>query len=167
MYFIGYDIGSSSIKASLLHADLNKEVSSAQSPNTELSMIAHHPGWAEQKPTIWWSHIINVTQELLSKAQVDSSDIKAIGISYQMHGLVMVDKEHKELRPSIIWCDSRAVGQGTKAEKILGKDYCHNHTLNSPGNFTAAKAAWVRENECQVARQPLTVDYQKVSYMIL
>jgi len=150
MYFIGYDIGSSSIKASLLHADLNKEVSSAQSPNTELSMIAHHPGWAEQKPTIWWSHIINVTQELLSKAEVDSSDIKAIGISYQMHGLVMVDKEHKELRPSIIWCDSRAVGQGTKAEKILGKDYCHNHTLNSPGNFTAAKAAWVRENEAAV-----------------
>jgi len=147
MYFIGYDIGSSSIKASLINADKNQETSSSQSPKTELSMIALHPGWAEQKPTTWWTHIIVATQELLSKTNVDPSDIKAVGISYQMHGLVMVDKEHNELRPSIIWCDSRAVELGIKAEHALGHNYCQNHLLNSPGNFTAAKAAWVKENE--------------------
>lgn len=153
MYFIGYDIGSSSIKASLLHADLNKEVSSAQSPKKELPMIALQTGWAEQDPAIWWSHLIKATQDLLSSSGIDTNDIKAIGISYQMHGLVMIDKDHKVIRPSIIWCDSRAVGLGTKAEERLGQSYCHQHILNSPGNFTAAKAAWVKNHEPDIYDQ--------------
>lgn len=80
-------------------------------------------------------------------------DIQGIGISYQMHGLVCVDKDLKPLRDSIIWCDSRAVPYGERAFNKLGADYCLSHLLNSPGNFTAAKLAWVRENEPQLFEQ--------------
>lgn len=147
MYFIGYDIGSSSVKACLLQADTNKIITSSQHPKTEMSMIAHHPGWAEQEPSAWWDAIIHVTRDILTTSQVDKKDIAAIGISYQMHGLVVVDKNQKALRPSIIWCDSRAVGIGDEAAGVLGSEYCCNNLLNSPGNFTASKLKWVKENE--------------------
>ena len=147
MYFLGYDVGSSSIKASLIEGSTNELIASSQSPTTELSMIAHQPGWAEQEPSTWWSHIIKATHDILSSSSIDSREIKAIGISYQMHGLVMVDKELSELRPSIIWCDSRAIPYGNRAEEILGQDYCQKVTLNAPGNFTVAKLAWVKEHE--------------------
>jgi len=147
MYFIGYDIGSSSIKATLLDGHNNREVCSSQYPKTEMSMIAHHPGWAEQKPETWWSHVQEATKDILSLSQVNKEDIKAIGISYQMHGLVVVDEDLKALRPSIIWCDSRAVPYGDKAQSILGESYCQDHVLNSPGNFTAAKLGWIKAQE--------------------
>ena len=86
----------------------------------------------------------------MSDAGVKGEDIKAIGISYQMHGLVCVDKDMKVLRPSIIWCDSRAVPYGEKAFGELGAEKCLSHLLNSPGNFTAAKLAWVKDNEPDV-----------------
>ncbi len=153
MYFIGYDIGSSSIKATLINADTNKAVSTAQHPKTEMNMIAVQAGWAEQHPDEWWSSIVVITNTILSESKVNPRDIKAIGISYQMHGLVIVDKNLKVLRPSIIWCDSRAVNIGDQAYERLGKPYCSQNLLNSPGNFTASKLAWVKNNEPEVYEQ--------------
>ena len=147
MYLIGYDIGSSSVKASLVDAQTGKCVSSAFFPKSEAEIIAVKPGWAEQHPASWWENLKLATAAVLSEFSVAASDIKAIGISYQMHGLVCVDKEMNVLRPSIIWCDSRAVPYGQKAFDAIGHESCLSHLLNSPGNFTASKLAWVKENE--------------------
>ena len=147
MYLLGYDIGSSSVKASLVDSQTGKCVSSAFFPKSEAEIIAVKPGWAEQHPASWWENLKLATAAVLSESSVAASDIKAIGISYQMHGLVCVDKEMNVLRPSIIWCDSRAVPYGQKAFDAIGHEACLSHLLNSPGNFTASKLAWVKENE--------------------
>ena len=147
MYLLGYDIGSSSVKASLVNAETGKCVASAFYPKTEAPIIAVRQGWAEQDPQMWWDNLKLATQAVLSESGTDASDIKAIGISYQMHGLVCVDKDQRVLRPAIIWCDSRAVSYGQQAFEALGKDMCLGHLLNSPGNFTASKLKWVKENE--------------------
>ena len=148
MYLLGYDIGSSSVKASLVDAQSGKCVATAFYPKQEAVIISRQPGWAEQDPFIWMGHLKMATDDILQqKAGLDPKDIKAIGISYQMHGLVCVDKDMNVLRPSIIWCDSRAVPYGQKAFQNLGEQWCLEHLLNSPGNFTAAKLAWVKENE--------------------
>ena len=148
MYLLGYDIGSSSVKASLVDAQSGKCIASAFYPKTEAPIIAKQAGWAEQDPAMWIGNLKLATHDVLHQAEkVNPKDIKAIGISYQMHGLVCVDKDKNVLRPSIIWCDSRAVPYGNNAFANLGKDFCLGHLLNSPGNFTAAKLAWVKENE--------------------
>ena len=145
MYLLGYDIGSSSVKGSIVDAQSGKTVAFASFPEHEAPIISKKAGWAEQEPRMWWGDLKVVTQKLLQS--VDAADIKAIGISYQMHGLVTIDKDHNVLRPSIIWCDSRAVPYGQKALETLGEKWCLQHLLNSPGNFTAAKLAWIKENE--------------------
>lgn len=147
MYLLGYDIGSSSVKASLVDSQSGKCVASAFYPKSEAAIIAVRPGWAEQEPASWWENLRSATADILASSGADPKDIKAIGISYQMHGLVCVDKDMNVLRPSIIWCDSRAVPYGEKAFDALGHDRCLSHLLNSPGNFTASKLAWVKENE--------------------
>lgn len=147
MYLLGYDIGSSSVKAALVDAVTGKTVASDFYPKTEMSMQAIQAGWAEQDPEMWWSNLKLANASVLQQSGVNPADIKAIGISWQMHGLVMIDKERKLLRPSIIWCDSRAVPYGEKAFKSIGEEKALSHLLNSPGNFTAAKLAWVKENE--------------------
>ena len=147
MYLLGYDIGSSSVKASLVDAQTGKCAASAFYPKSEAAIIAVKPGWAEQDPASWWEYLKLATADILSSTGVDPKEIKAIGISYQMHGLVCVDKEQNVLRHSIIWCDSRAVPYGQKAFDALGHEKCLSHLLNSPGNFTASKLAWVKENE--------------------
>ena len=144
---LGYDVGSSSIKATLMDSDTGKVLASATSPDKELEIIAKEIGWAEQHPSTWWEHVKKATAKIKSKAKFDTGDVKAIGISYQMHGLVVVDKNKEVLRPSIIWCDSRAVEIGNKALKSIGEKKCLSHLLNSPGNFTASKLKWVKENE--------------------
>lgn len=146
MYLLGYDIGSSSVKASIVDADSGKIAASAFFPKSEAPIISHRTGWSEQEPSMWWENLKSATAEVLS-AIGGPDGIAAIGISYQMHGLVCVDRNHNPLRPAIIWCDSRAVPYGAAATEALGADYCLGHMLNSPGNFTAAKLAWVRENE--------------------
>lgn len=143
---LGYDIGSSSVKATLLEAGTGKVIASSTSPKTELKIIAKKEGWAEQEPDTWWEHVINVTKEIKQKANVDLNGIEAIGIAYQMHGLVIVDKNQKVLYPSIIWCDSRAVEIGDKAFSSIGREKCQTHLLNSPGNFTASRIKWVKDN---------------------
>ena len=152
-YILGLDIGSSSVKASLVLVDSGETVASVQSPSEEMPMLATQPGWAEQDPDMWWTHAVICIKLCLMKSEVDAEQIKSIGISYQMHGLVMVGKDHKPLRPSIIWCDSRAVSIGDRAMKDLGEQYCLEHLLNSPGNFTASKLKWVKDNEPRVFEQ--------------
>lgn len=150
MYLLGYDIGSSSVKASLVNAVTGKCVSSAFFPKTEAAIIAVRQGWAEQEPSSWWKNLKLSTQAVMTESGVSPEDIKAIGISYQMHGLVCVDKDQNVLRPAIIWCDSRAVPYGRKAFEAIGEEKCLSHLLNSPGNFTASKLAWIKENEPEI-----------------
>ena len=147
MYLLGYDIGSSSVKASLVDAQTGRCAATAFYPKTEAAIIAVKPGWAEQEPESWWENLKLATADIMSASGADPKEIKAIGISYQMHGLVCVDKDQNVLRPSIIWCDSRAVPYGQKAFDAIGHEKCLSHLLNSPGNFTASKLAWVKENE--------------------
>lgn len=146
-YLLGFDVGSSSVKASIVDADSGVCVASAFYPEKEAPIIAVKAGWAEQDPQMWWDNAKLSLKKVMADASVRGDDIKAIGISYQMHGLVCVDKDLQVLRPSIIWCDSRAVPYGEKAFHELGADMCLGHLLNSPGNFTAAKLAWVKDNE--------------------
>ncbi len=150
MYLLGYDIGSSSIKAALINASTNQEVLVVQYPNAELDMIARQSGWAEQQPEVWWQAVCMATRQLLGQSGVEGQLIKGIGISYQMHGLVLIDNDLNTLRPSIIWCDSRAVSIGEMAFQELGKDWCLQNCLNSPGNFTASKLKWVKDNEPEI-----------------
>ncbi len=147
MYVLGYDIGSSSVKASFVDAQSGACVASASYPKSEAPIKALQAGWAEQAPDDWWSYLKAATADLFEQSHVGKADVKAIGISYQMHGLVCVDKDLRPLRDAIIWCDSRAVPYGQKAFADLGSERCLSHLLNSPGNFTASKLAWVRENE--------------------
>lgn len=152
-YLLGYDIGSSSIKASLIDSDTGIIAGSATSPNQELKIQSRKPGWAEQNPDVWWDHIVKATHQLLEQIDIDSEQISAIGITYQMHGLVAVDQNGRPLRPSIIWCDSRAADIGNRAFKELGRESSLENYLNSPGNFTASKLKWVQENEPEIYKQ--------------
>ncbi len=147
MYLLGYDIGSSSVKASLVDAQSGQCVASAFYPKTEAPIKAVKAGWAEQQPEAWWQYLKLATADIMRQGNAAPADVKAIGISYQMHGLVCVDRDLRALRDAIIWCDSRAVPYGRQAFEAIGSRQCLSHLLNSPGNFTAAKLAWVRENE--------------------
>ncbi|MHC4739339.1 MAG: xylulokinase [Planctomycetota bacterium] len=146
-FLLGYDVGSSSIKATLMDAQTGKVLATATSPTKELEIIAEQPGWAEQHPHIWWENVISATGKIKTEAEFDTSDVKAIGISYQMHGLVVVDENQRVLRPAIIWCDSRAVQNGQQAAREIGREKCLERLLNLPGNFTASKLKWVMQNQ--------------------
>jgi xylulokinase len=150
MYAIGYDIGSSSVKASVVHVETGKVVAIGRYPESEMEINANHPGWAEQEPDMWWNSVCILTKKLLSSNHIQPHLIMSIGIAYQMHGLVLVDKNHEVLRPSIIWCDSRATLIGAQAFDDLGSEYCLGHLLNAPGNFTASKLKWVKDNEPEI-----------------
>jgi xylulokinase len=150
MQILGYDLGSSSIKASIIDTETGSCIASAFYPKEEMPMLAKQPGWAEQDPEMWWKFAVLATRDVLGQPYVKKEEISAIGISYQMHGLVIVDRDYKPIRPSIIWCDSRAVNLGDKAFESIGRERCLASHLNSPGNFTASKLAWVRENEPEI-----------------
>jgi xylulokinase len=160
---MGYDVGSSSVKATLMDAETGAVVGSATSPKQEMEIVAQQSGWAEQAPETWWSHCVAATQEIKAVTGFDAARVKAIGISYQMHGLVIVDKNKQVLRPSIIWCDSRAVDIGRLACAGMGEEACLKTLLNSPGNFTASKLKWVKDNEpelySQIDKMMLPGDY--------
>ena len=150
MFLLGYDIGSSSIKVALVNAENGEKVAVVQKPSSEMAILAPENGWAEQHPDTWWRHLCHATKQVLQENGVKGEEIKAIGIAYQMHGLVMVDKDGNVVRPSIIWCDSRAVEVGQKAFDALGHERCLRHVLNSPGNFTASKLKWVKDHEPEI-----------------
>jgi xylulokinase len=158
-YFLGYDLGSSSVKAALLDAESGKPLASAFSPAAEMKINSPSPGFAEQDPGTWWKELVNATNLLRKKYPFQKNEIGAIGIAYQMHGLVCIDKNNQPIRPAIIWCDSRAVPYGTDAFDQLGHGFCLEHFLNSPGNFTASKLKWVKENEPE--------NFRKISRILL
>lgn len=153
MYYIGFDLGSSSIKAALVDISTGKSIGVVQEPKTEMSMLALKNGWAEQKPEDWWEHICKAIDHLKKICNVSRTQIKGIGISYQMHGLVLVDRSGRPLRKSIIWCDSRAVQIGKDAFSNIGSDKCTSYLLNSPANFTASKLKWVKDNESDIYKK--------------
>ena len=146
-FLLGFDVGSSSVKASLVEMESGQCAASAFFPESEAPIKAVRAGWAEQSPENWWQYLKQSLRKIMDETGAKGEQICAIGISYQMHGLVCVDKDLKPLRDAIIWCDSRAVPYGERAFRDLGSDLCLGHLLNSPGNFTASKLAWVKENE--------------------
>lgn len=146
-FTLGFDIGSSSVKVSLLDLEAGHAVATASSPANEMPISAPQPGFAEQHPDMWWAELVNAMNLLRRKVSWGRDEVSAIGIAYQMHGLVCVDSDLGLLRPSIIWCDSRAVPYGDAAFRSLGPGFCLSHYLNSPGNFTLAKLKWVKENQ--------------------
>ncbi len=153
MYLLGYDIGTSSIKATLMDCQSQRAVASAGSPKKEMEILADQPGFAEQHPELWWENVKAATAELLEKSGAEAGDIQAIGITYQMHGLVAVDANLQVLRPAIIWCDSRAVEIGKKAAADIGEQKCLKSLLNLPGNFTAGKLKWVKDNQPDIYKR--------------
>lgn len=152
-YLLGLDIGSSFIKAALVDARTRQAVATAQSPAAELPILAPQPGWAEQEPRLWWEHCIAAVRQLESLSPGGLQRVIAVGIAYQMHGLVLLDAQLQPVRPAIIWCDSRAGQIGAEAERALGTAWCLEHLLNTPGNFTAVKLAWVRRYEPELFAQ--------------
>ncbi|MEN1784460.1 MAG: FGGY family carbohydrate kinase [Bacteroidota bacterium] len=146
-YNIGYDIGSSSIKAALVEKESGKVIAIVQEPQDEMGMDSQRPGWAEQDPEDWWRHICAATRRLIENNNINPTQVGSVGIAYQMHGLVLVDNSGSPIRKSIIWCDSRAVAIGQNAYEQLGIARCKTHLLNSPGNFTASKLKWVLDHE--------------------
>jgi xylulokinase len=159
MYLLGFDIGSSSVKACIVDAATGKTAAQDFFPKTEMRIIAQKPGWAEQQPETWWDNLRLACASVMQQSGVAASDVVAIGVSWQMHGLVLIDRQREVLRPAIIWCDSRAVPYGEKAFAALGEDFCLQHLLNSPGNFTASKLAWVKENEPAI--------YERIEHIML
>ena len=159
MLLLGIDLGTSSIKVSVVDPASQRTLASAQFPDNEASIISRQPGWAEQSPDTWWEYVQRAIERVHASGAYDPAEIGAIGIAYQMHGLVLVDKEQRVLRDSIIWCDSRAVPYGDRAFSAIGVERSLGHLLNSPGNFTAAKLAWVKEQEPQI--------YEKIDKILL
>ncbi len=150
MLLLGIDIGTSSIKVSVVDANTQQVIVSGQYPEHESDIIAKQAGWAEQSPDMWWDHVQQAFNICKRQGEFNPQDISSIGIAYQMHGLVLVDKDQQVLRDSIIWCDSRAVEIGNQAFETLGHEFCLSHLLNSPGNFTASKLSWVKQNEPEI-----------------
>ena len=159
MYFLGIDLGSSSVKLSVLDAEKGLNICSVKVPENEMEINAPKFGWAEQDPNLWWQYVREGIGMLKQKQGIDIKKIKGIGIAYQMHGLVLTDENLEPVRPSIIWCDSRAVSIGDEAYKNMGPEICQNQILGSPGNFTASKLKWVKDNEPET--------YAKASHMML
>ena len=147
MYLLGYDLGTSSIKVALVSAETGNIIASTQSPETEMAIQSPQPDWAEQDPDLWWKHVVLATRTIIRQIPDAATQIEAIGFSYQMHGLVMVDAAGNVIRPSIIWCDSRAVEIGRRAAATLPAEETFSSLLNMPGNFTASKLKWVKEAE--------------------
>ncbi|MGE4587785.1 MAG: FGGY family carbohydrate kinase, partial [Mangrovibacterium sp.] len=153
MYLLGLDIGSSSVKATLLDGESGKCLAADYHPKKEMAITAIRPGWAEQNPHEWWKNLKLAVAGVLHKSAISAKDIDSIGISYQMHGLVLVDKNRQLIRPAIIWCDSRASETGARAFREIGETRCLESLLNSPGNFTASKLKWVKDHEPELYRQ--------------
>lgn len=150
---LGIDVGTSFIKVSVVDSESRQVVADAQFPDAEVDIISQHPGWAEQSADQWWENVKQAILKCNSSGKYNPADIGAIGIAYQMHGLVLIDSEGHVLRNSIIWSDSRTLDIGKKAFHEIGETYCLSNLLNAPGNFTASKLAWVKKHESAIYEQ--------------
>ncbi|NNM24018.1 MAG: carbohydrate kinase, partial [Flavobacteriaceae bacterium] len=153
MYYLGVDVGSSSIKIALVQKSTGNSVGVVQEPSEEMHMLSLKKGWAEQDPEDWWSYVCNGIDRIKKAHGILGKDIVGVGIAYQMHGLVLVDSKGNSLRKAIIWCDSRAIEIGNRAYEEIGKEKCDTRLLNAPGNFTASKLAWVKKNESDIYKE--------------
>ncbi|MEO0895659.1 MAG: FGGY family carbohydrate kinase [Bacteroidota bacterium] len=150
MYLLGYELGNVNVRLALIKADTKEVVAHLHHPQQEMDIVSRQRGWAEQQPEIWWHHLCVATRQMLDDTGISPDLIQGIGIAYQMHGLVVIDKQLQVIRPAIIWSDSRSVPIGDQAFREMGKTYCLQHMLNSPGNFTASKFKWIKDNEPEV-----------------
>ena len=150
MFNIGLDIGTSFVKVALTEINSGKAIDLISYPEKEQDIISIKNGWAEQDPNVWWQNSCEAIRLLINRNNINPVNIKGVGVSYQMHGLVMVDSSGKCLRNSIIWCDDRAVDIGKKAYYDLGNQFCVENLLNSPANFTASKLKWIKDNESEL-----------------
>lgn len=143
-YLIGIDIGTSATKTVLF--DENCQV--IQSASHEYPLYQPQNGWAEQEPMDWYQAVVMTIREVIFESGVDSDDIKGIGLSGQMHGLVMLDEKNEVIRPSIIWCDQRTAKECDEITKKVGAKRLIDITANPAlTGFTASKILWVRNHE--------------------
>ncbi|OOB76939.1 MAG: xylulokinase [Epulopiscium sp. Nuni2H_MBin003] len=149
-YILGVDLGTSGTKTVLFKKDGQKVASST----VEYELIAPKNGWAEQNPDDWWNATITTIKDVIDKANVNPDDIKGLGISGQMHGLVMLDKDGKVLRNCILWCDGRTGKECQEITDIIGQERLIEITANPAlTGFTAGKIMWVKKHEPQIFEQ--------------
>lgn len=155
-YLLGIDIGTSGTKTVLFDVDAN----TICSKTCEYPLYQEHNGWAEQDPLDWWNATVEGIYYVISTSKIDSKQIKGIGLSGQMHGLVMLDSNGKPLRKSIIWCDQRTGKEVEDMNRLLTPQKIINITANPAlTGFTAAKILWVKKNEPEI--------YKKCSHILL
>ncbi len=146
-YVLGIDLGTSGTKT-VLFDQYGTAVCSAL---VEYPLYQPHNGWAEQKPEDWYHAAVDTIRSVLTKSGVDKKDVVSMGISGQMHGLVMLDEAGNVLRPSIIWCDQRTAAECDQIHEIVGRDQLISITANPAlTGFTLSKLLWVRNHEPEV-----------------
>ena len=142
--YIGIDLGTSGTKTVLF----DREGNALASATIEYPLYQPQNGYAEQDPDDWWNAAAGTIKMVLEKSGVARADVKGIGISGQMHGLVMLDKDGKVIRRSIIWCDQRTAKECVEITEKVGAKRLIEITANPAlTGFTASKILWVRNNE--------------------
>ena len=163
MYYIGIDLGTSSVKLLLMDelGVIHQQVT------REYPLEFPHPGWSQQAPEDWKDAVLSGLQELT--ANCDKRQIAGIGTGGQMHGLVVLDKDDNVIRPAILWNDGRTAAQVDYLNEVIGKQTLSERTANIAfAGFTAPKILWMRENEpenfARIAKIMLPKDY--VNYIL-
>lgn len=156
MYFLGIDTSTTSSKALIIDGEGNV-VAVASSQHT---LQTPHPLWSEQNPEEWWTAVAASIRAALEKAGIEGQQIQAVGLTGQMHGLVILDEAGKVLRPAILWNDQRTQSQCDEIHRRIGKEAFIRMSGNvALTGFTAPKILWVAENEPEV--------YAKIHHVLL
>jgi xylulokinase len=145
MYWLGIDVGTGGTRALLVDAD-GKVRHSFTSPHEDMRM--ERPLWAEQRPENWWDAAQLAIRGVLATAGASGADVRGIGLSGQMHGLVLLDAANQVIRPALIWCDQRSQTQVDGINELVGKETVLSCIANPVlTGFTLPKLLWVRDNE--------------------
>jgi xylulokinase len=155
MNFLGIDVGTSSVKLLLM----DEKGSVLATVTKDYPVYYPNPGWAEQNPEDWWQATSDGIREVLAKAAVSGTTIRAIGLSGQMHSLVVLDKDNKVLMPALLWCDQRTQAECNYITENLGGDLAKFTGNKALTGFTAPKVLWIRRHKPDV--------YEKISHMLL
>ena len=143
--WLGIDVGTGGSRA-LLVDDRGAVRAGYTAPHEEMHM--ERPLWAEQRPENWWDAVVAAIRGVLTKAAVSGADVQGVGLSGQMHGLVILDSACQVIRPSLIWCDQRSQAQVDFVNATVGRDKVLEYTANPVlTGFTLPKLLWVRDNE--------------------